>query len=128
MIRVFLEMAGWGGAGCMLVAYGLLCTKRLQAGPVFQAMNLAGASGLVISGVAHRAWPSVALNLIWVVISVISLAKQRDRNPLLSFREQLEDSTRTLVMRCRRYLSWQPASVRSIARQPVAAQQVRDLV
>lgn len=110
---VLLELAGWGGAGCMLLAYGLLCTKRLTAGPVFQSLNLAGGLGLVISGVENRAWPSVTLNLVWALISITSLIQHQERSrPTPTFlvdprlrRKTLEATVRTLATRYRRYVT-----------------------
>jgi hypothetical protein len=74
-----IALAGWAGAGCMLLGYALLSTNRIQAGPAFQTLNLNGAFGLLLNGATHRAWPSVAVNVIWLLITVATLVQQRKR-------------------------------------------------
>ncbi|BCB77425.1 hypothetical protein GCM10022251_70930 [Phytohabitans flavus] len=64
------EVAGWGGAGCLLLAYALLSAGRLASGVTFQLLNTAGAAGLLVNGAAHGAWPSAALNLVWLAVGV----------------------------------------------------------
>lgn len=79
MTAVLTELAGWTGAGCMLLAYALLSTRRLPTGPVFQILNIAGALGLTIHGATHRAWPSASLNLAWLLIGLVALHRQLDQ-------------------------------------------------
>lgn len=79
MTASLIAFAGWAGAGCMLLAYALLSTNRIPAGPVFQTLNLSGAFGLLLNGTSHHAWPSVALNLVWLLISLTAMAQQHDR-------------------------------------------------
>lgn len=76
------EVAGWGGAGCLLLAYGLLSSGRLTAGVRFQLLNLAGSGGLLLNGAAHGAWPSAALNLVWLAVGAVALGRTRRRPPV----------------------------------------------
>ena len=75
MTTLLTEVAGWGGAGCLLLAYALLSAGRLAAGVPFQLLNLAGSAGLLLNGAAHGAWPSAALNLVWLAVGVAALRK-----------------------------------------------------
>lgn len=75
------EVAGWGGAGCLLLAYALLSAGRIAAGVTFQLLNVAGSAGLLLNGAAHGAWPSAALNLVWVAIGVVALRRATTRKP-----------------------------------------------
>jgi hypothetical protein len=79
-LSTFSTLAGWAGAGCMLLAHALLSTNRIPAGPVFQILNAGGACGLLVNGATSRAWPSAALNLAWLLISLTALAQQRKRS------------------------------------------------
>ncbi len=48
--------------------------------PLYQWMNIAGATGFVINSGYHGAIPSAALNVIWVLIGTVALwriAKRR---------------------------------------------------
>jgi len=70
--------AGWAGAAALLLAYGLVTSGRLSPrGGAFQALNLAGSLGLAANSGYHGAWPSVALNLVWMAIGAVALVRQR---------------------------------------------------
>ena len=76
-------LLGGPPAGCLLLAYAALSRGRLAIGARYHLMNLAGAAGLAINGAVHRAWPSTALNLIWLGIGLSALrhAKTNARTP-----------------------------------------------
>jgi hypothetical protein len=70
---LLVDAAGWAGAGCLLLAYALLSAGRIPAGLRYQLLNLAGSVGLALNGVAHRAWPSAALNIVWLAVGLAAL-------------------------------------------------------
>lgn len=70
---MLVEVAGWLGAAALLLAYGLLSSGRIAAGTTYQLLNLAGAVALAVNGIVHRALPSVAVNVVWLVIGVAAL-------------------------------------------------------
>ena len=41
----------------------------------FQLMNLVGGGSLMVNSAYYGAWPSAALNLVWVVIGVVGLGR-----------------------------------------------------
>lgn len=67
------DAIGWLGAVALLLAYAGLAAGRLPAGPGYHVLNLAGAGGLAFNGAYHHAWPSAALNVIWLAIGVVAL-------------------------------------------------------
>ena len=67
------DVIGWLGAACLLLAYAGLATRRLAGGPGYHALNLVGAGGLAFNGAYHHAWPSAALNVIWLAIGAVAL-------------------------------------------------------
>jgi hypothetical protein len=78
-MSLLLAITGWVGAGSLLLAYALVSTKHVEGnGLVFQLLNLAGGTGLAINSGAHRAWPSVTLNLVWIVVGLGTLARMRN--------------------------------------------------
>jgi hypothetical protein len=84
--RLLVDLAGWTGAGCLLLAYVLLSSGQIPAGRRFQLLNLAGSLGLAINGVVHQAWPSATLNLIWLAVGLTALRlrlRLRPRTPPL---------------------------------------------
>jgi len=77
---VFVNVIGWIGMALLISAYALVSTGRIL-GPslVFQLMNLVGGAALMINSAYYGAWPSAALNLVWVVIGTAGLARARFR-------------------------------------------------
>lgn len=75
---LLFAVAGWLGAAALLLAYGLVSSGRLSPrGAPFQAVNLAGSLGLAANSGYHGAWPSVALNLVWMAIGAAALVRLR---------------------------------------------------
>ncbi|GAB4048536.1 CBU_0592 family membrane protein [Catellatospora paridis] len=71
--ELLVEVAGWLGATALLLAYGLLSSGRIAAGTTYQLLNLVGAVALAVNGVVHRALPSVAVNVVWLIIGLAAL-------------------------------------------------------
>jgi hypothetical protein len=73
MLEFAVEAAGWAGALLILLGYLLITTGKLTGKSLlYQAMNVAGAAGFAINGWWHRALPSAALNVVWLLIGVIA--------------------------------------------------------
>jgi hypothetical protein len=78
MTGLAIDGAGWAGAAALLLAYGLVSSGRLTGRSLsFQLLNLFGALGLLANGVWHGAWPSAALNAVWLVIGTTALTRLR---------------------------------------------------
>lgn len=74
MLSFLVEVAGWAGALLILSAYLLVTLGKLTGQSLaFQWMNLFGGAGFVINGWWHRAIPSAALNVIWMLIAAVAL-------------------------------------------------------
>ncbi|UCR88632.1 CBU_0592 family membrane protein [Mycetocola spongiae] len=82
-ISALVVAAGWIGAVCTVLAYGLLSAGKL--GPesmFFQIANVVGAGLLLISAATNGAWPSAVVNGIWILIgahAVFGLARSLRR-------------------------------------------------
>ncbi len=75
-LKTFVEIAGWSAAALILGSYALLSFGRIQArSPVYQWMNISGALGFIVNCTAKGAWPSVALNVVWMGIAVYALRR-----------------------------------------------------
>jgi cell shape-determining protein MreD len=73
-VQIAVEVVGWTGAVLILLAYLLVTMGKLTGQSLaFQWMNLVGAAGFVINGWWHRALPSAALNVIWMLIAAVAL-------------------------------------------------------
>ena len=95
-VELLVEVVGWAGAILILLAYGLLSAGRLNGrSPAYQLMNVAGAAGFIVNGWWHGALPSAALNIIWLLIGVLALARIHERR-------KAPPSTETVIVERRR--------------------------
>ena len=79
-MQLAVEIAGWTGAGLILLGYLLISAGKLTGqSPAYQWMNIVGAAGFVINGWWHGAIPSTALNVVWMGIGVVALWKIAQR-------------------------------------------------
>ena len=75
-LGLLMEVVGWIGAVMILAGYGLLSAGKLDAkNPTYQWLNVVGALGFIANSSWNGAWPSAALNVIWVGIGVVALVK-----------------------------------------------------
>jgi hypothetical protein len=77
MPALLADTIGWVGALCLLLAYAGLATQRLSPGVAYHVLNLAGGGGLAVNSAYHHAWPSAALNVVWLGIGVVALRGRR---------------------------------------------------
>ena len=75
---MLVELIGTAGACFLLLAYFLASTSRIAADSrLGYVLNLAGAAMLGVNAVAHRAFPPATLNLVWALIALVALIRQR---------------------------------------------------
>ena len=75
-LNILMEVVGWIGAVLILAGYGLLSAGKLDAkSPAYQWLNIVGAAGFIANSSWNGAWPSAALNVIWVGIGVAALIR-----------------------------------------------------
>jgi hypothetical protein len=75
---IVVNVVGWLGMALLISAYALVTAGRLHGpGLGFQLMNLFGGAFLMVNSAYYGAWPSAALNLVWVVIGLVGLTRAR---------------------------------------------------
>ena len=84
--ELLIELAGWIGTAALLLAYGLVSTRRLAGDSVpYQLLNLIGGALVLINSFHHGAMPSVAVNVFWIAIGIFALSRvwvaRRKRSP-----------------------------------------------
>jgi len=78
MLNLLVEVGGWAGALLVLTAYGLLTLERVtQASALYRWLNAAGSAGLIVNAVWNGAYPAAFLNVVWLAVTLYSLAKAR---------------------------------------------------
>ena len=79
-MEVLWEMAGWAGAAAILCAYLVVSMGWVKPGRGYQTANLLGACAFIVNGAFHDAWPSVATNIAWFLISAVALFRMTSAN------------------------------------------------
>jgi hypothetical protein len=73
-----IEVVGWIGAALIIAAYALLSAGRVQGDSrLYHWMNICGAVGFVVNSGWNGAYPSAALNVVWLGIGGYALLKRR---------------------------------------------------
>jgi hypothetical protein len=69
---------GWIGAACVLVPYALVSTGRLAGtASSFRTLNIIGGVLLMLNAWYHVAYPSLAVNAIWIAIGLYTLTRRK---------------------------------------------------
>ncbi len=69
-----IEIVGWVGAIVVIAAFGGVSYGWVDGrSRLYQALNIVGGLLLAVNTAWHRAWPSVAVNIIWTAIAVGAL-------------------------------------------------------
>jgi hypothetical protein len=77
-MKLAIEVVGWIGATLIIAAYALLSAGRLQGDSrLYHWMNICGAVGFVVNSGWNGAYPSAALNVVWLGIGGYALLKRR---------------------------------------------------
>ena len=75
-VNLLIELIGWGAMVQILAAYALLTAGRLRGDQlVYQALNVGGATCFIVYLAWKGAWPSVVLNVIWLLIGAVALVR-----------------------------------------------------
>ena len=73
-MKIIIEIIGWTAAVMMLSAYLLLTSGRLRSlSPTYQWLNVFAGAGFIVNSGWNGAYPSAALNLVWVAIGLYGL-------------------------------------------------------
>jgi len=76
-VSALIAVVGWVGAALLVAAYALVSTGRLSgSGLRFQLLNIVGGVALTVNTAYHGAWPSAALNVVWVVVGLGALIRR----------------------------------------------------
>ena len=76
MQKIVIELVGWISAAMMLSAYLLLNTNKVSAqSKAYQWLNVLSGAGLIINSSWNGAYPSVAINVIWMFIGLYGLVR-----------------------------------------------------
>lgn len=91
-MAIFAEFCGWGGAVLVLSGYYLVSAGKINGNALnFQIMNICGASLIIIYTISRHAYANTVINLIWVVIGLTTLLKQKRIEKLSKINNQIDN-------------------------------------
>ena len=77
---VLVEIMGWIGSVLIVGSYALNITGRLEAThKLYVLANILGGLFFVVNTYFHQAYPSMFVNIVWVIIAIVMLNK-KDKN------------------------------------------------
>ena len=72
------DILGWIGAAGVLLAYGLISAERVKGTSVpYQLLNVVGSALLIVNAWHYGAFPSLGVNVVWIVVGLTTLARLR---------------------------------------------------
>ena len=79
-MNTLVEILGWMGSVLIVGSYALNITGRLAAThKLYVLANIIGGLFFVVNTYFHQAYPSMMVNIIWVIIAIVMLSK-KDKN------------------------------------------------
>ena len=77
---MLVEILGWIGSVLIVGSYALNITGRLAAtSKPYVLANIIGGLFFVVNTYFHQAYPSMFVNIVWVIIAIVMLSK-KDKN------------------------------------------------
>ncbi|WP_276484218.1 CBU_0592 family membrane protein [Paraflavitalea pollutisoli] len=75
---MLIEVLGWVGSVCIIVAYMLNLNKKLAVdSAAYYGLNIVGSALLIVNTAWHHAYPSMAINIVWVIIPVVTIVRSK---------------------------------------------------
>jgi hypothetical protein len=79
-MNILVEILGWIGSVLIVGSYAFNITGRLAAtSKLYVLSNIMGGLFFVVNTYFHQAYPSMFVNIIWVIIAIVMLSK-KDKN------------------------------------------------
>jgi hypothetical protein len=76
-MNILVEILGWIGSILIVGSYALNITGRLTTtSKLYVLANIIGGLFFVVNTYYHQAYPSMFVNIIWVIIAIVMLSKK----------------------------------------------------
>ena len=76
-MNILVEIMGWIGSVLIVGSYALNITGRLEAThKLYVLANILGGLFFVVNTYFHPAYPSMFVNIIWVIIAIVMISKK----------------------------------------------------
>ncbi len=75
---MIIDIIGWVGSALVVLAYALNMYKKLAADTLaYYLLNITGSVCLIANTMYHRAIPSTAVNVVWVLLALVAMFKKK---------------------------------------------------
>lgn len=76
MENLLIDIMGWAGSVLLIAAYWMVSKKRIDPeSKLYHGLNISGSIFLIVNSGYYGAFPSTAVNVIWVFIGLFYLSK-----------------------------------------------------
>jgi hypothetical protein len=80
-MNIIVESLGWIASVLIVGSYALNITGKLAAENKWYILaNMIGGLFFVINTYFHQAYPSMVVNLIWVIIAIVMITKKKSKD------------------------------------------------
>jgi hypothetical protein len=77
MISLVIDILGWVGSICLVVAYGLNSYQIIKSDSLlFYSLNIIGGIFLIAYSVNKTAYANTFINIVWVAIAIPAFVKR----------------------------------------------------
>ena len=78
---ILIEMLGWIASVLIVGSYALNITGKLPASSkIYVLANIIGGVFFVVNTYFHKAYPSMFVNVVWVIIAIYMISKKKKNN------------------------------------------------
>jgi hypothetical protein len=78
-MTILVEVLGWIASMLIVGSYALNITGRLSAkSKLYVTANIIGGVFFVVNTYYHQAYPSMLVNIVWVIIALVMLTKKKE--------------------------------------------------
>ena len=75
-MNILIDIIGWIGSGLLILAYQLVSNKTIQPESLkYHFLNISGSILLIVNSGYYGAFPSAAVNIIFVMIGLFYVSK-----------------------------------------------------
>lgn len=72
-----IDIIGWLGSAFVVFAYTLNIVGKMKAESIlYIVLNIAGSACLIANTLYHKAIPSTAVNVVWIIIAIFALIRK----------------------------------------------------
>ena len=80
-MNILIEIMGWIASILIVGSYALNITGKLPASSkTYVLANIIGGVFFVVNTYFHQAYPSMFVNVIWVIIAIYMISKKKKNN------------------------------------------------